>query len=137
MRTLLDHLSQAPAPRWPALLIWSAIWLILLAADPWLDLANLSLILLTGSVAASLWLAPLSSIIVSTASVIAFNWLFVPPRGSFHVELPQHLMLLLTTMRVVPASLHHANIARVGLPYGLAADDDNSCAYAFPKQCHQ
>ena len=79
MRTLLDHLSQAPAPRGPALLIWSAIWLILLAADPWLDLANLSLILLTGSVAASLWLAPLSSIIVSTASVIAFNWLFVPP----------------------------------------------------------
>jgi two-component system sensor histidine kinase KdpD len=100
MRTLLDYLSLSPAPRWPALLIWSAIWLILLAADPWLDLANLSLILLTGSAAASLWLPPLASIIASTASVIAFNWLFVPPRGSFHVDLPQHLMLLLTMIIV-------------------------------------
>lgn len=90
----------SPAPRWPALLIWAAVWVLLLAADPWLDLSNLSLLLLTGSAAASLFLSPAWSITASTLSVIAFNWLFVPPRGSFHVDLPQHLLLLLSMVVV-------------------------------------
>lgn len=85
-----------PALRWPAILIWVAVWVLLLAADPWLDLSNLSLLLLTGSVAASLFIAPIWSIAASTLSVVAFNWLFVPPRGSFHVDLPQHLLLLIS-----------------------------------------
>ncbi len=89
-----------PALRWPALLIWTAVWILLLAADSWLDLYNLSLLLLTGSAAASLFLAPSWSIAASTASVIAFNWLFVPPRGSFHVDLPQHLLLLVSMVVV-------------------------------------
>lgn len=96
MRNLIDQLSKVPLPRWPAPLIWASIWLVLLLADPWIDLANLSLILLVGSVAASLWVPPLVSIVVSTGAVIAFNWLFVPPRGSFHVDTLQHLILLLT-----------------------------------------
>lgn len=90
----------AATPRWPALLIWTAVWVLLLAADPWLDLSNLSLLLLTGSAAASVFLAPGWSIAASTASVIAFNWLFVPPRGSFHVDLPQHLLLLVSMVVV-------------------------------------
>ncbi len=100
MRRLLDHLTTPTVPRWPALLIWSAVWLLLIALDPWLDLATLSLLLLSGSVAASLWLRPLASVAASTTSVIAFNWLFVPPRGSFHVDQAQNL-LLLVTMTVV------------------------------------
>ena len=100
MRSLPDYLSSTPPPRLPSLLILAVVWGILFALDPWLDLGNLSLILLTGSVAASLWLAPVTSIIVSTASVIAFDWLFVPPRGSFHVDQSKHLMLLVTMIVV-------------------------------------
>ncbi len=93
---IVNASPPSPAARWPAILIWVAVWILLLAVDPWLDLSNLSLLLLTGSAAASLFLPPYWSIAASTLSVIAFNWLFVPPRGSFHVELPQHLILLIT-----------------------------------------
>lgn len=100
MQRLLDHLTTTGAPRWPALLIWAAVWLLLLALDPWVDLATLSLLLLAGSVAASLWLSPLPSVAASTVAVIAFNWLFVSPRGSFHVDRPQDLLMLVTMAAV-------------------------------------
>ena len=89
-----------PGIRWPALLIWAVVWGLLFLLDPVLDLANLSMLLLLGSVAASLWLTPAYSIAASTLFVIAFNWFFIPPRGSLHVALDKHLLLLITMIVV-------------------------------------
>mgnify|MGYP006279057539 CR=1 FL=1 len=85
---------------WPAIVIWVFAWVALSWLDPYLDLANLSMVLLIGSAAASLWLTPFWSIIVSTIAIVAFNWSFVPPRGSFHVDLNQHLLLLIAMVMV-------------------------------------
>lgn len=85
---------------WPAIFIWGIAWISLSWLDPYLDLANLSMVLLIGSAAASLWLTPLWSIAVSTIAIVAFNWSFVPPRGSFHVDLNQHLLLLIAMVMV-------------------------------------
>lgn len=92
--------SSQPGIRWPALLIWAVAWALLFLLDPLLDLANLSMLLLLGSVAASLWLTPAYSIAASTLFVVAFNWFFIPPRNSLHVALDKHLLLLITMVVV-------------------------------------
>ena len=58
------------------------------------------MLLLLGSVAASLWLTPVYSIAASTLFVVAFNWFFIPPRNSLHVALDKHLLLLITMIVV-------------------------------------
>lgn len=96
----IKNLFEAPVIQWPALLIWTGVWGLLFFLDPLLDLANLSMLLLLGSVAASLWLTPIYSVLVSSFFVVAFNWFFVFPRFSLHVALAKDL-LLLVTMAVV------------------------------------
>jgi K+-sensing histidine kinase KdpD len=96
----IKDLHDAPAIGWPAFLIWMIVWVLLFFLDPLLDLANLSMLLLLGSVTASLWLTPVYSVVASTLFVVAFNWFFVFPRGSLHVALDKDL-LLLVTMAVV------------------------------------
>ena len=86
--------------RWPALLIWLIVWPLLFLLDPLLDLANLSMLLLLGSVGASLWLSPVYSVVASTLFVFIFNWFFIPPRASLHVALDKHLLLLITMVGV-------------------------------------
>jgi len=92
--------SEGSKHWWPAMLIWVIAWISLGWLDSYLDLANLSMVLLIGSAAASLWLTPFWSIVVSTIAIVAFNWSFVPPRGSFHVDLNQHLLLLVAMVMV-------------------------------------
>ena len=92
--------NSQPGIQWPALLIWVVTWFLLFLLDPLLDLANLSMLLLLGSVAASLWLRPVYSIAASTLFVVAFNWFFIPPRSSLHVALDKHLLLLITMIVV-------------------------------------
>jgi two-component system sensor histidine kinase KdpD len=77
-----------------ALGIWTAAAAAMLALDSRVDLANLAMLLVLASALASLWL-PVPVALASTAlAVLAFNWRFVPPRGSLAVEGPQHLLLL-------------------------------------------
>jgi two-component system sensor histidine kinase KdpD len=76
------------------LLVWAVAWGAMLALDPRLDLANLALVLVLAAALAGLWLPPLLSAVASLAAVLAFNWTFVPPRGSFTVDLHQHALLL-------------------------------------------
>ena len=64
--------------------------------NPMGALSVLSMLLLLGSVAASLWLSPAYSVAASTLFVIIFNWFFIPPRASLHVALDKHLLLLVT-----------------------------------------
>ena len=88
-----------PGP-WPGLLVWLLGWLAMLALDGRIDLANLALILVLASALAALWLRPVVSMLVCAAAVMAFNFAFVPPRGSFTVDLHQHALLLATMLAV-------------------------------------
>jgi K+-sensing histidine kinase KdpD len=49
---------------------------------------------------AALWLPAGLSLAASALSVVAFNWLFVPPRGTFAVDLHQHAVLLASMLGV-------------------------------------
>ena len=77
-----------------ALLVWAVAWSLMLALDRTLDLANLALLLVLASAIAGLWLRPAASALACAAAVLAFNWTFVPPRGTFSVDLRQHVWLL-------------------------------------------
>ncbi len=92
-------------PRRPAglalgALAWALAWLAMLLLDGRVDLANLALLpVLAAALAALRW--PLGmSLAACAATVLAFNWAFVPPRGSFTVDLHQHALLLLTLLSV-------------------------------------
>ncbi len=91
--------DSPPHPGWAA-----AVWLFggsaMLALDGHLGLANEALILVLVSAVASLWLPPRASVLISTVAVMAFNYLFVPPRGTFAVDLPQDALLLAAMLAV-------------------------------------
>ena len=94
--------TPAPPRSWPQTLVqvgpgliaWLLGWGLLLALDGQLDLPNLAMLLVLSSAIATLWLPVLASLALSTVAVLAFNWSFVPPRGTFHVDLGQHAFLL-------------------------------------------
>jgi two-component system sensor histidine kinase KdpD len=77
-----------------ALGIWAAAGAAMLALDGRIDLANLAMLLVLASALASLWLPVPAALAATALAVLAFNWRFVPPRGSLQVEGPQHLLLL-------------------------------------------
>ncbi|MCG2586310.1 ATP-binding protein [Massilia sp. TS11] len=83
-----------------ALSLWAAGWAVLAVLDAQLDLANKALILVLVAACAAIWLSPRASLLVSTLAVLAFNFSFVPPRGTFAVDLRQHAFLLLTLLAV-------------------------------------
>lgn len=72
----------------------------MLGLDASADLANLALVLVLASALCGLWLSALESVVVCACAVLAFNWQFVPPRGTFTVDLRQHIWLLLTMLGV-------------------------------------
>jgi two-component system sensor histidine kinase KdpD len=85
---------------WPAALVWLAAWLAMWLLDGRTDLGNQALILVLASAAGAFWLPPFASLIVCAAAVLAFNFVFVPPRGTFSVDLHQHALLLVTMLAV-------------------------------------
>ncbi|HEX5804748.1 MAG TPA: ATP-binding protein [Macromonas sp.] len=93
-------LQLAGVQHWQGLLAWGVGWLLLLGLDGHIDLANQALLLVLVSAVAAVWLSPLASLLVCAAAVLAFNYLFVPPRGTFSVDLHQHMVLLGTTLFV-------------------------------------
>ena len=80
--------------RWPAIATWALGWVALQLLDGRVDLANLAMLLVLTSAVASLWLSAWLSVLAGAAAVMAFNWTFVPPRGTFAVDLRQHALLL-------------------------------------------
>jgi two-component system sensor histidine kinase KdpD len=68
--------------------------------DGQVDLSNLALLLVMSSALATLWLPVVASLALNAVAVLAFNWLFVPPRGTFHVDLHQHATLLVALLVV-------------------------------------
>lgn len=81
-------------------LVWLLAWGVMLAAQHNMSLGNLALVLVLANAAASLWLRPLPSILISSVAVGVFNWMFVPPRFTLTVDLSEDALLLLTTLAV-------------------------------------
>jgi two-component system, OmpR family, sensor histidine kinase KdpD len=92
--TLLSVRNASLASAWPALVAWAAGWAALVLMDGRVDLANLAMLLVLSSAVASLWLPVSVSLVSNAVAVMAFNWTFVPPRGTFSVDLSQHALLL-------------------------------------------
>ncbi|PUA30174.1 MAG: hypothetical protein B0W54_06575 [Cellvibrio sp. 79] len=82
------------------LAIWALGWCVLLLLDTHFDLANLSLVLVLTSAIAALWLPVSFTLVTSVIALMAFNWAFVPPRGTFAIDLHQHTFLLVAMLVV-------------------------------------
>jgi len=100
---------QAPieAPRqrrqstyWPAAVVWLLAWLAMGLLDERVDISNQALILVLAAALAALWLPAVVSMVVCAVAVMTFNFSFVPPRGTFTVDLHQHVLLLITMLAV-------------------------------------
>lgn len=77
------------------LLVWTTVWLLLWAgAGNDLAIGALLLVLAT-TLSAICWPLTATGAAIA-ASLLAFNWLFVPPRGSLQIALHQHALLLVT-----------------------------------------
>jgi two-component system sensor histidine kinase KdpD len=87
---------QAVASIGLAVVVWAAGWVAMVLLDGQLDLANLALVFVLTSVLAALWLPASLSVSATIVSALAFNWVFVPPRGTFSIGLHQHAILLLS-----------------------------------------
>jgi two-component system sensor histidine kinase KdpD len=83
---------------WPALFIWLLVTCGLFLLDGWWSLGNLALLLVLGSTLASFWLSTSTCVLLSALAVAGFNWFFVAPRYTFHVQLNQDLLLLATLL---------------------------------------
>ncbi len=120
-----------------ALLAWASAWTAMLAVDGHVDLANLAMLLVLGSTVAALWLPAPVSMAAAAVQVLAFNWVFVPPRGTFSIDLRQHALLLgaLLAVNLLVAALmgrlrvqadrarHHARLADQLRTFGEALRD--------------
>ncbi|MDZ5461336.1 DUF4118 domain-containing protein, partial [Azohydromonas lata] len=88
------HFPWHALRRLPAAAVWAAAWAAMLALDGRVDLANLAMLPVLASALATLWLPIAPSLLLTLASVLAFNWAFVPPRHDFTVDLRQDALLL-------------------------------------------
>ena len=79
---------------------WAAAWLLMLVLDEQLDLANKAMLLVLAAAAASLSWGPVASLVSIVAGVLAFNFAFVPPRGTLSVDFHHHGLLLLAMVTV-------------------------------------
>jgi K+-sensing histidine kinase KdpD len=94
---------------WPALnawaapaAVWALAWALMLQLDALgqFELGYLALVMVLASALAGLWLGALASLLACAAAVLAFNWLFVAPRGTLRVEGAQDALLLITMLVV-------------------------------------
>ncbi len=88
------HTLLRPVARQAGIGIWVCGWALMLALSNRLALDTLGMIAVATSVIASLAINLWTSWILATLSTLAFNWLFIPPQGSFLVDLQEHAALL-------------------------------------------
>ena len=93
-------LESCRGNRWPGALVWLLGWGLMSTLDGALSVENLSLLLVLSSAIAAIWLSAPQAIFACFVAVMAFNWTFVPPRGTFSVDLLQHALLLPTVFSV-------------------------------------
>jgi two-component system sensor histidine kinase KdpD len=74
--------------------VWVLAWVAMVMLDGKVALSGLAMLMVLASALATLWLPIVASLIVTAASVVAFNWSFVPPRHALTVDLRQDALLL-------------------------------------------
>ena len=98
---MADKLASSADPTRPtpttaawAVPVWALAAAAMAALDGRVDLANLGMVLVLASTLSALCLPLGAALVSSVAALAAFNWFFVPPRGSFSVDLHSHAVLL-------------------------------------------
>lgn len=82
------------------LALWAALMLVLVYPHDWITLANAPVVLILVSSIYSLLLPLAISLALSALAVLMFNYQMVPPVHTFHVDLHEHGILLITMMGV-------------------------------------
>ena len=93
-----DDASPRRMARWPwawACVVWGVAWLLMLGLDKHIGLAQAAITLVLASALAAIWLPLVSSLLTTTAAVLAFDWFIVPPKHSFSVELSEDVLLVI------------------------------------------
>lgn len=85
---------------WPGAAAWALAWILMLALDGHVDLANQAMLLILAAAVAAIWWGPWLSAATIGAGVLAFNYAFVPPRGTLAVDLHHHGLLLVAMVTV-------------------------------------
>ena len=80
--------------------LWAALMLLLVYPHEWITLANAPVVLILVSSIYSLLLPLGISLALSALAVLMFNYQMVPPVHTFHVDLHEHGILLITMMGV-------------------------------------
>ncbi len=84
--------------RWPwawACVVWGVAWVLMLGLDKHIGLAQAAITLVLASALAAIWLPLVSSLLTTTAAVLAFDWFIVPPKHSFSIELSEDVLLVI------------------------------------------
>lgn len=95
-----------------------------LAATPWLELVNIAMVYLLAVVLVALRFGRGPVVAASILSVAAYNFFFVPPRGTFHVDEPQYLItfVLMLAVGLIVSWLTETVRARAQAQAGLAIE---------------
>lgn len=80
--------------------LWAVLMLVLAYPHDWITLANAPVVLILVSSIYSLLLPLTVSLALSALAVLMFNYQMVPPVHTFHVDLHEHGILLITMMGV-------------------------------------
>ncbi len=80
--------------------IWLVGWFAIYRLDTHLDSSNLAMLLVLTSALAAVCLPWRISVSLAVTFVLAFDWFFIPPRGTFTVDFHQHTLMLLVMLVV-------------------------------------
>jgi len=92
--------SRNKTSHWLGGAIWLVGWLAIYLLDTHLDFSNLAMLLVLTSALAAVCLPWRISIVLAIIFVLAFDWFFIPPRGTFTVDFQQHTVMLLVMLVV-------------------------------------
>lgn len=115
MNPLTAHNSASKkSSYWLGGVVWFAGWLAIYLLDPHLDSSNLAMLLVLTSAIAAVCLPWRLSIALATFFVLAFDWFYIPPRGTFTVDFQQHTVMLLVMMvvNIIVVSLMAVRVAQ-------------------------
>jgi two-component system sensor histidine kinase KdpD len=94
------QILRAGARWWPGAAAWAVAWALMVLLDRHVDLANQALLLVLAAAVAAIWWGPTLSACSIPPAVLAFNFAFVPPRGTLAVDLHHHGLLLVAMVSV-------------------------------------
>ena len=102
--------------RWPwvwAAGVWALAWLAMGELARHIGLAQVAITLVLASAVAAIGLRLVSSLVTTALAVLAFDWVFVPPRYTLRVEMTEDALLLVEILIlcwVVSGLLAHARV---------------------------